>query len=200
MTWNYNYLLTGIILTCLISKITALNKAHRAGKGKLPPREEWYAEHPSPGRKFLVRVGEFFVWIFWLELIVYPALLSINLISPYPNLTLNLLGLTLFTAGFLLQDWSIIARGRYLTDWEMPSDHRLVTWGPYKYIRHPYYTGYFLMFIGWLILWLKPSAILPILSIPAIIYVAGEEEKLLVKRFGSKYIEYMEKTGKFLPK
>ncbi len=82
----------------------------------------------------------------------------------------------------------------------MPSDHRLVTWGPYKYIRHPYYTGYFLMFIGWSILWLKPSAILPILSIPTIIYVAGEEEKLLVKRFGDKYIEYAEKTGKFLPK
>ena len=44
------------------------------------------------------------------------------------------------------------------------------------------------------------NTLLPILSIPAIIYVAGEEEKLLVKRFGSKYIEYMEKTGKFLPK
>ena len=116
------------------------------------------------------------------------------------ELNVQILGLAFTGAGCLLFIWSVVARGKYAVSWDMPEDQRLVTWGPYQWIRHPSYLGYFLMFFGFVLLWPNLLALPPLLAIPGYIRVTFDEEKLLIHHFGEKYLEYQRKTGRFIPR
>lgn len=76
----------------------------------------------------------------------------------------------------------------------------LVTNGIYKYVRHPQYSGFALMIIGFLIQW---PTIITLLMAPIllIMYVklAKKEEKKMVEHFGEKYTEYCKQVPAFIP-
>jgi len=112
----------------------------------------------------------------------------------------QILGLVLISLGYFLFIWSVIVRGRYATSWEMPEHQELVTGGPYRYVRHPSYLGYFLMFVGLFFLWSNVFTFFPILAIPGYYRITLEEERLLVLRFGEEYVNYQNRTGRFVPK
>ncbi len=168
-----------------------------------------YAEIERPsGISFgLTALGTFF---FFLESFIYSFLVFIGRISliDFPPLKLQFefdsyaqfLGIILTFFGYFIFLWSVFARGRYATSWEMPENHKLVTWGPYRYVRHPSYLAYFLMFFGLFFMLLNLLALLPLIAIPGYLKIVEYEEKLLIKRFGKEYIEYQRKTGKFIPK
>ncbi|NIQ07584.1 MAG: isoprenylcysteine carboxylmethyltransferase family protein, partial [Candidatus Korarchaeota archaeon] len=69
-----------------------------------------------------------------------------------------------------------------------------------RYIRHPSYLGYFLMFFGIFALWPNGLTLIPLVAVPGYYSLTFVEEKLLIQRFGEEYLEYMRKTGRFLPK
>jgi protein-S-isoprenylcysteine O-methyltransferase Ste14 len=72
--------------------------------------------------------------------------------------------------------------------------------GIYRYIRHPQYTGIFLIITGWLFRWLNPTILLmyPILLI--LYYrLARREEKHVLKEYGDAYLNYKESTPMFFP-
>jgi protein-S-isoprenylcysteine O-methyltransferase Ste14 len=80
-------------------------------------------------------------------------------------------------------------------------EHKLVTSGIYRYIRHPLYTFGSSMFIAvgmmadnWFI------AALGILAFIAMASRTPKEEANLIEKFGDEYREYMKRTGAFLPK
>jgi protein-S-isoprenylcysteine O-methyltransferase Ste14 len=76
----------------------------------------------------------------------------------------------------------------------------LVTSGIYKYIRHPQYTGIFLIITGWMFRWLNPLTLVmyPILLI--LYYkLARKEEKQVLKEYGDAYLIYKESTPMFFP-
>ena len=81
-------------------------------------------------------------------------------------------------------------------------DQVLVESGPYKWIRHPIYTAYFLNYIGGGLLagnWVL--TFIPIICFGLMIYLRlGEEDAVMIEKFGDNYRHYMERTGKFLPK
>jgi len=172
-------------------------------------RSKAYAEIERPsGIAFeLTVLGTFF---FFLESSIYPILVFTGCIYliDFPPLNfyfefdsyIQSLGIILTFFGYFIFLWSVFARGRYATSWEMPENHELVTWGPYRYVRHPSYLAYFLMFFGLFLMLLNLLALLPLIAIPGYIKIVEYEEKLLIKRFGEKYIEYKRKTGKFIPK
>jgi len=112
----------------------------------------------------------------------------------------QILGLVLTSLGYFLFIWSVVVRGRYATSWEMPEHQELVTWGPYRYVRHPSYMGYFLMFVGLFLLWSNVFTFFPVLAIPGYYQITFEEERLLVLRFGEEYVNYQNRTGRFVPK
>jgi protein-S-isoprenylcysteine O-methyltransferase Ste14 len=112
----------------------------------------------------------------------------------------QLIGIGLTVWGYTLFDWSVLARGAYATSWEMPENQKLVTWGPYKYVRHPSYLAYFLLFMGLFLTLINLAAMIPVIAIPAYVAVATREEEMLARRFGAIYTEYQHRTGKFLPK
>jgi len=76
----------------------------------------------------------------------------------------------------------------------------LVTSGIYRYIRHPQYTGIFLIITGWMFRWLNPT-ILIMYPILLILYyrLARREEKHVLKEYGESYLTYKENTPMFFP-
>lgn len=62
---------------------------------------------------------------------------------------LQYVGLILLAFGIMLREWSIWVLGKHFTVRVQVSEKaKLVTQGPYMYIRHPSYTGILLTFIG----------------------------------------------------
>jgi protein-S-isoprenylcysteine O-methyltransferase Ste14 len=85
---------------------------------------------------------------------------------------------------------------------EIAEEHKLVKEGPYKYIRHPMYTAFYLLIIGaWLALsnWLVGIASFVSWSIFCSVRI-NMEEKMMIKEFGREYKEYIKSTGSLLPK
>jgi protein-S-isoprenylcysteine O-methyltransferase Ste14 len=110
------------------------------------------------------------------------------------------IGLALAVMGYLISIWSVIVRGVYAASWGMKRDHKLITWGPYRYVRHPSYLGYILMFISMPLVWPNLLAFLPIAGIPGYYVVTIREEELLTRRFGTEYIAYQKRTGRLFPR
>src|SRR5215216_3653151 len=77
-------------------------------------------------------------------------------------------------------------------------EHKLVTSGPYRWIRHPLYTVGASMFVSfgmmadnWFI------AALGILTFILMAIRTPKEEANLIEKFGDEYREYMKRTGRF---
>lgn len=81
------------------------------------------------------------------------------------------------------------------------SQGRLVNDGPYRYVRHPQYTGLFCIAIGLLIMW---PTFLTLVMFPVLVgmyyRLAKREERDIAEKFGDDYRSYMSKTGMFLPR
>jgi len=168
-----------------------------------------YAEVERPAG-FVVGLAAVGTIVYFLEVLLHLFLTFIGLIYvlhdfpvyfKFPFIFyIQIIGLVLTSAGYLLFIWSVIVRGRCAVSWEMPENQRLVTWGPYRYVRHPSYLGYFLMFFGLFFLWPNLFTLLPLLAIPGYFSLTFEEERLLVQRFRDEYVKYQRKTGRFIPK
>ncbi len=79
--------------------------------------------------------------------------------------------------------------------------NKLVTQGPYQFIRHPFYSALIYSATGSLALWLYSWALL-ISVIPLTLFwswLATKEERYIIDRFGDEYLQYMKKTGQFFP-
>ncbi|MCJ7731857.1 isoprenylcysteine carboxylmethyltransferase family protein [Candidatus Bathyarchaeota archaeon] len=109
-------------------------------------------------------------------------------------------GLSLFFSGCVLHAWSVAVRGRYAVSWSMSADQRLVTDGPYSFVRHPSYLGYMLMVLGVTAVWQMWFTYIPWVAIPGYVIVSRRDEKLLLDHFGDEYRRYMEQVGAFTPK
>jgi len=78
---------------------------------------------------------------------------------------------------------------------------KLVTEGIYSRLRHPQYTGLFLITIGFLIQWPTLTALIlwPILMV-AYYRLAMREEKELQQHFGEEFVEYRTRVSAFIPR
>jgi len=106
-----------------------------------------------------------------------------------------------FIAGSLII-WTLRNLGKNLTDTVVTrKEHTLVTSGPYRWIRHPFYLSAALAVLGnsfaaanWFLL-LTGCVLVVLLMIRA-----RKEEKNLIARFGDDYRHYMQRTGRFVPR
>jgi protein-S-isoprenylcysteine O-methyltransferase Ste14 len=111
-------------------------------------------------------------------------------------------GAAVAIAGLGIRAWALRTLGRFFT---MPitiaRDHRIVQGGPYRWIRHPAYTGGFLTMVGLAIAlgaWLG-VAVTVLAGLVVYVYRIQIEESALRSRFGSEYDEYSRRTYRLLP-
>ena len=112
------------------------------------------------------------------------------------------LGTCLFFPGVLLRWYSIIHLGRFFTvNVAIASDHRVVDTGPYRYLRHPSYTGSLLAIAGFSLMLQNWAAflviILPIFFVT--LWRIHVEEAALLGAMGDGYRSYMLRTKRLIP-
>ena len=102
----------------------------------------------------------------------------------------------------LLMFWTLKSLGRNLTDTVVTrATATLITTGPYRWVRHPFYVTAALLMTSVTILaanFLIGSISFFVLSMLAI--RTPKEEQKLIEAFGQSYRDYMTTTGRFFPR
>ncbi len=104
----------------------------------------------------------------------------------------------LVSNGLVITGFIIMWRG-----WKMihSAQDMLVTTGIYSYVRHPQYSGLFMVITAMLIQW--PS-IMALVMAPILVIVyyrlSRKEEQDVTEKFGDEYRQYMRRTPMFVPR
>jgi protein-S-isoprenylcysteine O-methyltransferase Ste14 len=132
--------------------------------------------------------------------LVNPALMAWSAL-PLP-VWLRVAGIALWLVASALFVWTLRSLGPNLTDTVVTRRaHTLVTTGPYRWVRHPFYGSVYLMLVAtalvaanWFIL-LNATLVFVLLAIRTAI-----EEQHLRVRFPERYRAYEAATGRFVPR
>ena len=140
---------------------------------------------------------------YWLGLLCYiirPEWMAWGAV-PLPA-ALRWMGAPLVVAAICLFGWTLHHLGPNLTDTVVTRQrHTLITSGPYRFMRHPFYASAGLFFPA--ISLLAANVFLLVtggMAFALLINRTGREEANLVARFGDEYRHYQERTGRILPK
>ena len=144
---------------------------------------------------------------FWVIRIAGVLAVGLTLICRYLNLLIvpvvvQYLGLLLLLIGSVLREWAIIKLGRFFSRTiQIEEAHKIIRDGPYRWIRHPAYTGMILIYLGIALAigtWLGAFLTLG-LMLGATMYRISVEERMLVEAFGDSYRDYMKRTWRLFP-
>jgi protein-S-isoprenylcysteine O-methyltransferase Ste14 len=110
-------------------------------------------------------------------------------------------GIAAFGAGAVLLAWTLRTLGPNLTDTVVTrANHALVTSGPYRWVRHPFYGAIALLMIGAGVAAANAVVLVPFTLVYTLLVIrTNAEEARLIARFGDDYRHYMRRTGRFLP-
>lgn len=134
---------------------------------------------------------------------------ELSMSDPFGHLNGHLLGsligagallkLLICTIGGIIMGVGLVMMGK---GWRLihESNGELVTDGIYSYMRHPQYSGLFLISIGMLIQW---PTFLTIFMFPILMFayykLAFKEEKIVTEKFGDEYLSYRLNVPAFIP-
>src|SRR5262249_4189673 len=139
----------------------------------------------------------------WISLLIYiidPAWMAWS--SVLLPVWLRWVGVGVMAVSGCLAIWTFRHLGKNITDTVVTrKEHSLVTTGPYRWVRHPFYvaaaTGFIavsLMTASWFV------AITGGLVLILLIIRTRKEEENLLQRFGDEYRNYMKQTRRFVPR
>jgi protein-S-isoprenylcysteine O-methyltransferase len=112
------------------------------------------------------------------------------------------LGIFLMLLGVLVRQWAIAVLGRFFSlHVRVVEDHRVIDKGPYRWVRHPSYTGVLITFIGLSLAVQSLGALLVLLAVFTVSfgYRMKVEEKTLLSELGDAYANYMKRTKRIIP-
>jgi protein-S-isoprenylcysteine O-methyltransferase Ste14 len=116
------------------------------------------------------------------------------------SLVLAAIGALLFAGGIALAVWARLHLGR---NWGMPMSQRaepeLVTSGPYRFVRHPIYTGLLTAMLGTALVNNLLGLIVVAVLVSYFYYSGTVEERNLTATFPQTYPEYRSKTKMLIP-
>jgi len=116
--------------------------------------------------------------------------------------TFQWVGITVTIAGLALREWALIKLGRFFSRTvQIETEHKIIKDGPYKWIRHPAYTGMLLIYTGFILsigTWLG-ALVTSIIISTSLFYRIGVEERVLLDTFGDEYREYTSNTWRLFP-
>jgi len=148
----------------------------------------------------MIRIGGLILWLSPFVYLINPAWMAWSKIG-LPEATRWLgVGIGVLCVPGIYWLFSSIGTGITPTSGTR-KEHKLVTNGIYRYIRHPLYTFGSSMFIAFGMMadnWFV--AALGILTFILMAIRTPKEEANLIEKFGDEYREYMKRTGRFLPR
>ena len=160
-------------------------------------REKAAEKRIADGRRFLPMI---FLPVDWLvpPLILLSGIGQLSAGWPF----IRILGFALSLYALIILTWVPRVLGRFLVPQAVVfPDHALITSGPFKFLRHPSFSGALALWLGtalgtlnWLLLGLW------FLLLVGKTIQARAEEEILQTKFGSAYEAYARQTGRFIPK
>ena len=137
------------------------------------------------------------------EWLLPPALIALRVGEIEAGwLLVRVVGFAVGLAGAVLLVWACVLLGRLMIhEAAVREDHALIESGPYRFVRHPVYTGYLALLLGSGIASLNVCLLLlwPV-SLLGILIQAASEEQLLGDKFGQDYERYVGRTGQLVPR
>ncbi len=116
------------------------------------------------------------------------------------SLILAVIGAVLFGCGIALAVWARLHLGR---NWGMPMTQRaepeLVTSGPYRFVRHPIYSGLLTAILGTALVNNLLGLIVVAVLVAYFYYCGIVEERNLAATFPQAYPEYKSRTKMIIP-
>jgi protein-S-isoprenylcysteine O-methyltransferase Ste14 len=145
-------------------------------------------------------IGGIAMWVSVLLYMISPRLMSWSTLS-IPQ-ALRWIGAGVAVTCVPLLYWVMSSLGKNITDTVVTrANHTLVTTGPYRWVRHPFYTVVFgssfalsLIAANWFM------GLMTFMLFIIILIRTDKEEEMMIKRFGDDYRRYMMRTGRFLPR
>lgn len=134
------------------------------------------------------------------------GLVATSMFCPYGRFALAPVGeavaLAVFVLGSAIRLWAIVVLGRHFTvDVAIRKDHQLVTGGPYRWLRHPSYTGVVLVVASFAAIAQNWTAALVGL-VPVLLVLSLRirvEERALAAAFGEAWRAHCQRTWRLLP-
>ncbi len=132
----------------------------------------------------------------WIPLFRVPASLTFLLKG---------IGLIIYLAGLFFTLWARRTLGKYWgistnIDVKLLDEHQIIRSGPYAYVRHPMYFGWWVAMLGLTLLY--PVWAIFLLFFFSLISFSGRarrEEAALAERFGTNWVEYKQRTKFIIP-
>ena len=116
------------------------------------------------------------------------------------SLILGAIGAVLFVCGIALAVWARLHLGR---NWGMPMTQRaepeLITSGPYRFVRHPIYSGLLTAMLGTVLVNNLLGLIVVAVLVAYFYYCGRVEERNLAATFPAAYPEYRSRTKMLIP-
>ena len=137
-----------------------------------------------------------FFYYLWVPLMVFP---------PGTVWLLAVSGLIIYIAGIVFVLWARRTLGKY---WGLSTsqqvklldEHQLIQNGPYAFVRHPMYSGWWAAMLGLTLLYPVWAVFLMLLfSVISFFGRARREEAALSERFGEAWLNYKKRTKFIIP-
>lgn len=115
---------------------------------------------------------------------------------------LFVVGLGLMAVGVFVRQWAIRTLGRFFTvDVRVHSDQTVVDRGPYRWVRHPSYTGLILFFVGVGVALDNWASLLVLALLPTagLLVRIHSEERALLAALGDDYRRYAARRRRLFP-
>ncbi|TMB37482.1 MAG: isoprenylcysteine carboxylmethyltransferase family protein [Deltaproteobacteria bacterium] len=142
--------------------------------------------------------------------VVLPAIAALLLLyndgaaPPYSftRVLCSLLGAGLAMGGLALTIWSWLSLPSVGTGHYLLEGQSLITSGAYGAVRHPIYTGAFLIWFGLAAAYTSGVVLLltVLYVIPAYVLNIKGEEQMMLSHYGDEYREYRRRIGAFIPR
>ncbi len=154
----------------------------------------------KPKNSFIARGG---LWV----LAQIPLMLAVLVVPLWhgaghfiPDGMLSVVGMVLTLSGFFLAVWALRSLGDALTPFPQPLDGVMLNQrGPYRWMRHPIYSGVLLAGFGWALWWLSAAGAICALVLSVFFdRKAAYEENWLRQKY-PEYSNYAQRVKKFIP-
>jgi protein-S-isoprenylcysteine O-methyltransferase Ste14 len=167
--------------------------------GKLVSRQEDRQVQTTSGRIASVVTIVGLLGVHWLSL--YTFSLPSQVANTASNQFLVGIAIALIFGAILVSQVAIKALGKFFDRLAIKSDHQLVTDGIYSVVRHPIYTSYIFLFLGFCVM-LQSLWGIGLLLVVCAVWFGNRidiEERMLEERFGNEYQLYCQTTNRLFP-
>ncbi|QDU93708.1 methyltransferase family protein [Lignipirellula cremea] len=180
-----------LIVVIVLTMAVTLYHRLQAGKSgeKISRREEGFLF------AVVLRLGGLLLWVATFGYLLFPAYFQWAAM-PVP-VWLRWTGVVSGALCSLLMWWTLSSLGKNLTDTVVTrAKATLVTHGPYRWVRHPFYLTAALLMASVTLLtanWLIGISSVAVLALLAI--RTPKEEQMLIEKFGDEYRQYMARSS-----